>query len=202
MILTGGSFWCGDSLQGMHRVPPALWVTVGRPCSWWVLTQVLTQWHGPMVSAPGGCQMTLWKRRPQILAGIPGSLLLSGDDLFSTPKLSWSSANSDLGHLWHFLDSNCLPVPEMLQRTSYSKPLPAAPNATTCSFHSNPLPDTPSKGCSESSASSDSAPSDPKSGPMFFRNPPSHSGDRATPTASDIKGRVIKVICNVCCDNR
>ena len=119
----------------------------------------------------------------------------SGDNLFSTLKLSWSSANSDLGHLWHFSDSNCLPVLEMLQRTSYSESLPAVPNATMHSFHSNPLPDTSSEGNLETS--SDSTPSDPKSGPMFFRNPPSRSGDRATPMASDIKGRVIKVICDV-----
>ena len=59
-----------------------------------------------------------------------------------------------------------------------------------------PSPDTPSEGCSKSSTSSkgnletslDSAPSDPKSGPTFFRNFPSRSGDRATPVASNIKG--------------
>ena len=130
---------------------------------------------------------------------------VSGDNLFSALKPSQSSANSDLGHLQHFSDSDHLPVPETLQGTSYSEPLPAVPNTTTHSFHSNPLPDTPSEGCSESSTSSkgnpetslDSAPSDPKSGPMFFRNPPSCSGDRVTPVASDIKGRVIKVICDV-----
>ena len=62
---------------------------------------------------------------------------LSGDDLFSTLKLSQSSANSDFRHFWHFLDSDCLPVLETLQRTSYSKPLPAVPNATARSSHSN-----------------------------------------------------------------
>ena len=125
--------------------------------------------------------------------------VLSGDDLLSTLKLSWSFANSDLRHLRHSLDSDCLPVPEMLQSTSYSKPLPAVPNATTCSFHSDPSPNTPSKGCSKGDpeTSLDSAPSDPKSGPMFFKNSPSCSGDRATPAASDIKGRVVKVICDV-----
>ena len=130
---------------------------------------------------------------------------MSGDDLLSTLKLSWSFANSDLGHLQHSLDSNRLPVLEMLQSTSYSEPLPAVPNATTCSFHSNPSPDTPSEGCSKGSTSSkgnpetssDSTPSDLKSGPTFFGNPLSHSGDRATPAASNIKGRVVKVICNV-----
>ena len=70
---------------------------------------------------------------------------LSGDDLFSALKLSQSFANSNLGHLQHSLDSDCLPVLEMLQSTSYSKPLPAVPNTTTHSFHSNPLPDTPLK---------------------------------------------------------
>ena len=97
-------------------------------------------------------------------------LWVSGDDLFSALKLSWSSTNSDLGHLRHFSDSDCLPVLEMLQRTSYSEPLPAVPNATACSFHSNPSPNTPFEGCSESSTSSkgnqetflDSAPSGPK----------------------------------------
>ena len=107
---------------------------------------------------------------------------VSGDDLLSTPKLSWSVANSDLGHLRHSSDSDHLPVLEMLQSTSYSEPLPAVPNATACSFHSDPSPDTPSN---------------PKSGPMFFENSPSCSGDRATPTASDIKGQVIKVIRDV-----
>ena len=133
---------------------------------------------------------------------------LLGDDLFSTPKASqssWSLSNSDLGHLWHSLDSDHLQVPETLQSTSYSEFLPAVPNTTTCSFHSNPSPNTPSEGCSETSTSSegnsetssDSAPSNPNSTPMFFRDSPSCSGDRAAPTASDIKGCVTKVICNI-----
>ena len=71
--------------------------------------------------------------------------VMSGDDLFSAPKLSQSSANSNLRHLWHFSDSNHLPVLETLQRTSYSEPLPAVPNTTMCSFHSNPSPNTPSE---------------------------------------------------------
>ena len=132
-------------------------------------------------------------------------ILMSGDELFSTPKLSRSFANSNLRHLQHSLDPDCPPVPETLWSTSYSKPLPAVPNTTAYSFHSNPLPNTPSKGCSEGSTSSkgdpetssDSAPSNPKSGPTFFGNSLSHSGDRAAPTASNIKGQVIKVICNV-----
>ena len=132
-------------------------------------------------------------------------LVLSGDNLFSAPKASQSSSNSNHGHLWHSLDSDCLPVPEMLWSTSYSEPLPAVHNNTTCSFHSNPSPNTPSKGCSETSTSSkgssetslDSAPSDLNSALTFFEDSPSHSRDRVTPTASDIKGHVIKVIHNV-----
>ena len=130
---------------------------------------------------------------------------LSGDDLFSALRLSRSSANSNLGYLQHSLDSECLQVPETLRSTSYSEPLPATPNATARSFLSNPLPNTSSEGCSESSAFSegnpetslDSAPSDPKSGLTSFGNPLSCSGDRAAPMASDIKGRVIQVIRDV-----
>ena len=130
---------------------------------------------------------------------------LSGDDLFSAPKTSWSPSNSDLGYLWHSLDSDRLWVPETLRSTSYSEPLPAVPNATVCSFHSDPSPDIPSNGCSETSTSSegnpetssDSTPSDPKSGPMFFGNSPSHSGDRVAPAAFNIKGWVVKVIHDV-----
>ena len=147
-----------------------------------------------------GCDLDLYSVQAEL-----HSLLLSGDDLFSAPKLSWSFANSNLGHLWHSLDSNHLPVPEMLWSTSYSKPLSAVPNTTACSFHSNPSPDTPSKGCSKTSASSegnsetssDSTPSDPHSTPMFSGDSLSCSGDRATPAASDIKGHVIKVIHNI-----
>ena len=130
---------------------------------------------------------------------------MSGDNLFSTPKASWSLSNSDLGHLQHSLDSNCLPVPETLWSTSYSKPLPAVPNTTTHSFHSDPLSNTPSEGCSETSTSSegnsetssDSTPSDLNSALTFLRDSPSHSRDRAAPVASNIKGRIIKVICNI-----
>ena len=129
-------------------------------------------------------------------------LLLSGDDLFSAPKLSWSFSNSDLRHLWHPLDSDHLWVPETLRSTSYSDPLPTVPNATTCSFHSDPSPNTPSEGCSETSASSegnsetslDSTPSDPDFALTFFRDSLSRSGDRVIPMASDIKGCVIKLI--------
>ena len=140
---------------------------------------------------------------------------MSGDDLFSAPKLSWSFSNSELRHLWHSSDSNCLPVLEMLWNTFYSKPLPAVPITATCSFHSDPSPNTSSNRCSETSASSegnsetsassegnsetslDSAPSDPNSALTFFGDSPSHSGDKATPTASDIKGHIIKVIHNI-----
>ena len=131
--------------------------------------------------------------------------VMSGDDLFSALKTSQSPSNSDLRYLQHSSDSDRLQVPETLRSTSYSKPLPAVPNTTARPFHSNPLPDIPSNGFSKTSASSkgnletssDSAYSDPKSGPTFFGNSPSHSGDRAAPTASDIKGQVVKVIRDV-----
>ena len=68
------------------------------------------------------------------------------------------------------------------------------PSSSPQCYHM-PLSNTPSEGNPETS--SDSAPSDPKSGPTFFGNSPSCSGDRATPAASDIKGWVIKVIRDV-----
>ena len=142
-----------------------------------------------------------------IVACHSGQLLpsVSGDDLFSTPKLSWSFSNSNLRHLWHSSDSNHLPVSETLWNTSYSEPLPAVPSTTTCSFHSDPSPNTLSDGCSETSASSKgnsetspySTPSDLNSALTFFGDSPSCSGDKATPTASDIKGHIVKVICNI-----
>ena len=116
---------------------------------------------------------------------------VSGDDLFSAPKTSWSLSNSDLRHLQHSSDSNRLQVLETLWSTSYSEPLPVVPNATTCSFHSDPSPNTPSSGCSETSASSKgnletplvSALSNPNSTPTLFRDSPSCNGVRATPAA-------------------
>ena len=128
--------------------------------------------------------------------------LLSGDNLFSTPKTSRSFSNSNLGNLRHSLDSDHLRVPETLQSTSHSEPLPTVPNTTAHSLHSNPSSDTPSKDCSKTSTSSeggsetssDSVPSDPNSAPTFLRDSPSRSRDKAAPTASDIKGHVIKVI--------
>ena len=128
-----------------------------------------------------------------------------GMTCFPLQKLSQNSTNSDLRHLRHLSDSNHLRVPETLWSTSYSKPLPAGPNATAHSFHSNLSPDTPSEGCSETSASSksnpktssDSTPSNPNSAPTFFGDSPSHDGVRATPAASDIKGQIIKAICDV-----
>ena len=101
--------------------------------------------------------------------------LLSEDDLISTLKPSWSFSNSDLRHLWHSSDSNCLPVPETFQSSSDSKPLPAIYNTTT--FHPSTSPNISSKGCSKTSASSegnleissDSAPSDLNSTPTFSR---------------------------------
>ena len=85
---------------------------------------------------------------------ISGGCTVSGDDLFSAPKTSRSFSNSDLGHLQHSLDSDRLQVPETLQSTSYSKSLPAVPNTTACSLHSDPSSNTPSKDCSKTSASS------------------------------------------------
>ena len=128
-----------------------------------------------------------------------------GDDLFSTPKTSRSFSNSNLKHLQHSLDSNHLQVPETLQSTSYSKPLPAVPNTTACSLHSNPSSDSPSGDYSETSTSSegsseissDSIPSDPNSTPTFLGDSPSCSGGKAAPAASDIKGCVVKVLCNI-----
>ena len=130
---------------------------------------------------------------------------LSGDDLFSTLKTSRSFSNSNLRHSWHSLDSDCLQVLETLQSTSYSESLPAVPNTTARSLHSDPSSDTPSKDCSETSTSSkgsletslDSIPSDPNSALTFLRDSPSHSRDRVAPTASDIKGRIVKVICDI-----
>ena len=131
--------------------------------------------------------------------------VMSGDGLFSTPKTSRSFFNSDLRHLRHSLDSDCLQVPETLRSTSHSKPLPTVLNTTVRSLHSDPSSNTPSKDCSETSTSSegssetssDSVPSDPNSAPMFLGNSPSHSRDKAAPVASDIKGRVIEVICDI-----
>ena len=133
-----------------------------------------------------------------------GGVML-GDDLFSALKTSRSPSNSDLRYLWHSSDSDCLQVPETARSTSYSEPLPAVPNATACSFHSDPSPDTLSNGCSETSTSSegnletssDSAPSDPNSTPTFLGDSLSHSRDKVTPTTSDIKGQVVKAICDI-----
>ena len=132
-------------------------------------------------------------------------VVVSGDDLFSAPKAPWSFSNSDFGHLQHSLDSNCLPVPEMLWSTSYSKPLPAVPNTTVHSFYPNTSPDTLSKGCSETSTSSkgnletssNSVPSNLNSTLMFSRYSQSCSGDGVAPMASNIKGHVVKVICAI-----
>ena len=63
--------------------------------------------------------------------------VMSGDNLFSTPKTSQSFSNSDLRHHQHSSDSDHLQVPETLWSTSYSKSLPAVPNTTVRSLHSN-----------------------------------------------------------------
>ena len=127
---------------------------------------------------------------------------LSGDDLFSTPKTSQSFSNSDLGHLRHSLDSDHLRVLETLWSTSHSEPLPTVPNATACSLHSDPSSDTPSEDFSKTSTSSegspetssDSVPSDLNSAPMFLRDSPSRSRDKAASMASNIKGHIVKII--------
>ena len=138
-----------------------------------VLTGLASGWDAGNVTMQNGSPVTDIKHEQL-------NQQLSGDNLFSTLKLSQKFANSDLRHLQHSLDSDCLPVPEMLWSTSYSKPLPAVPNTTACSFHSNPSPDTPSEGCSKASTSSegnletssDSTPSDMNSAPTFlFWNP-------------------------------
>ena len=80
---------------------------------------------------------------------------LSGDNLLSTPKVSWSFSNSNLQHLWDSLDSDLLLVPETLCSSSYSKPLPAISNTTMHSFHPSTSPNTSSKGCSETPTTSE-----------------------------------------------
>ena len=145
-----------------------------------------------------------WLKESQFYLSNPKPDLFSDktDCLGYALKPSQSFANSDLGHLQHFSDSNCLPVLEMPQSTSYPESLPAVPNTTVRSLHSNPSSDTPSEDCSETSTSSkgsletssNSIPSDPNSTPMFLGDSSSCSRDRAAPVASDIKGRVVKVI--------
>ena len=102
-----------------------------------------------------------------------------------------------LGHLRHSLDSNCLSVPETLQSSSYSESLLAIPNTTTCSFYPSTSPDISSEACSKTSTSTNSAPSNPNSTPMSSRYSWGCNGDRAAPMASDIKGHVIRVMCNI-----
>ena len=174
-------------------------------------TKIGDQWKEVthIVQEKGFCQTcdpdTLKNKVSSMLAWVEVSQPLSGDDLFSAPKLSQSSTNSNLRHLQHSSDSDCLRVPETLQGPSYSEPLPVGPNTTAHSFHSNLLPDTPSEGCSETSASSesnpktssDSTPSNLNSALTFFGYSLSHDRVRATPAASDIKGQIIKAICDV-----
>ena len=130
---------------------------------------------------------------------------MSGDDLFSTLKTSWSFSNSNLRHLQHSSDSNHLPVSETLWSSSYSEPLPAVPNTTICSFHPSTSPDISSKGCFKTSTSSEGNPktfsnsalSNLNSAPTFSGYSQSCSGDRAAPMASDLKGCIIRVIHNI-----
>ena len=99
----------------------------------------------------------------------------------------------------YFLLINFVPLPvceHLVSTTSEGCPY---------TFHSDPSPNTPSEGCSETSASSkdnqetslDSTPSNLNSALMLFGDSLSRNGVRVTPAASDIKGQVIKVIRNV-----
>ena len=127
---------------------------------------------------------------------------LSGDDLFSPLKASWSFPNSNLRQLWHPLNSDHVPVPETVRGFSYSEPLRAIPITTTCSFHPSISPNTSSKGCSKTSTSSegnsetssDSAPSDPNSTLTFSAYSWGCGRDGVAPTASNIKGHIVRVI--------
>ena len=161
---------------------------------------------GDIVSEEIGAKATVSGDVKESVCNEEQNMILLGDDLFSAPKTSWSFSNSNLRHLWHSSsDSDHLRVPETLWSTSYSEPLPTVPNTTVHSLHSNPSSNTPSKDYSETSTSSkgssetslDSIPSDPNSALTFLRDSPSHSRDKAAPTASDIKGQVIKVIHDV-----
>ena len=114
-----------------------------------------------------------------ILTFLYNSTVMSGDNLLSAPKASWSF--------------------------SYSEPLPAIPNTTTCPFHPNTSHDTSSKGCSETSASSkasletssNSMPSDLNSAPTFLGYSWGYSGDEVAPAASNINSHIIRVICDI-----
>ena len=70
---------------------------------------------------------------------------LSGDDMFSTLKASWSFFNSDLGHLWHSSNSDHLPVLETLWSTSYSKPFQQSPTLLCTTSTPTPHPSPPPK---------------------------------------------------------
>ena len=120
-------------------------------------------------------------------------------------QTSWRFIGDQYLTLWHSLDSNCLPVPETLWRFSYSEPLPVISNTTTHPFHPSTSPNTSSKGCSKTSTSSEdnsetssnSTPSDLNSALTFLGYPWGCSGDGAVHTASDIKGHIVRVICNI-----
>ena len=130
---------------------------------------------------------------------------MSGDDLFSALKPSWSFSNSDLRCFQHSLDPNCFLVPETLWSSYYSDPLPAAPNTTMHSLHPSTSPNTSSKGCSKTSTfskghseiSSESTPSNTNSAPTFSRYSWGCSGDRPALMASNIKGHIVGVICDI-----
>ena len=166
----------------IHLVPTTTTVTA-RGIMWLILKEVV-RLHGILefIVSDRDTKFTsiFWKELHRLMGSkfLMSTVFLSGDDLFSTPKTSQSSSNSNLGHLRYSSDSDHLRVPEMLQSTSISKPLPAVPNTTMCSFYSDPSSNTTSEGCSETSASSegnlgtssDSTLSDPNSTLTFFRD--------------------------------
>ena len=122
-------------------------------------------------------------------------LLQSCLGVLPTPTLDTFSISQTLTTSQFWRHFKGLPILSPFQQPPM---LPHAPSISTPHLTPPPkaaLSSTSSKGNPETS--SDSTPSDLKSGPTFFGNPLSHSGDRATPAASNIKGRVVKVICNV-----
>ena len=193
-------------MSQVHLVPTTTTVTA-RGIMWLILKEVVRLHESIVSDRDTKFTSIFWKELHRLMGSklLMSTTFLSGDDLFSALKPSWSFSNSNLRHLWHSLDSDHLPVLETLWSTSYSEPLPAVPNTTVHPFHSDPLSDTPSKGCSETSTSSkgnletssDSAPSNLNSTLTFSRYSWSCSRDRAAPAVSDIEGCVIMVICDI-----
>ena len=98
-----------------------------------------------------------------------------------------------------------LPILSPFQQSPTLPYAPSTPTPHPIPLHPNTSPNTPSEGCSETSTSSkgnletssNSALSDLNSTPMFSGYSQSCSGDGAAPVASDIKGHIVKVICNI-----